>query len=68
MNIGQLVNWHPSSGGHKPARVIGFGEKNRVKIVYVDLGHPNGHVTSVPRSSLTIQGDLFEAIKVLKAA
>lgn len=58
MNVGDVVSYH-TVAGHKPARIVGFAERDGVKIVYVDIRHPNGHICTVPRTSLTVQGDLF---------
>ena len=67
MNVGDVVSYHTVSG-HKPARIVGFAERNGVKIVYVDIRHPSGHICTVPRTSLTIQGDLFGTVQIAEVA
>lgn len=62
--LGQRVAYHPSAGGHRPAQVIGFAERNGVKIVFIDIGNPSGKVATVPYSSLSVQGDLFGEIEI----
>ena len=62
--IGQRVAYHPSAGGHGPAQVLGFAERNGVKIVFIDIGNPSGKVATVPYLSLISQGDLFGEIEI----
>lgn len=44
--------------------MIGFAERNGVKIVFIDIGNPSGKVATVPYSSLSVQGDLFGEIEI----
>lgn len=62
--IGQRVSYHQSAGGHRPAQVIGFANRNGVKIVFIDIGNPSGKVATVPYLSLSSQGDLFGEIEI----
>ena len=69
ISVGDIVSYHTSSGA-RPARVIGFGMKDKVMVVYVDIRHPQGHIVTVPRSSLMAQDDLFgvQVPEVVQAA
>lgn len=67
MNVGDVVSYHTASG-HKPARIVGFADKRGAKIVYVDIRHPSGHICTVPRTSLTVQGDLFGDPEIAEVA
>lgn len=64
MNVGDYVSYFPSKGGHKQAKIIGFGERNNVKIVYVDIQNPCGHIVTVPMSSIMEQGELLGQIEI----
>lgn len=64
MNVGDYVSYYPSSGGHKQAKIIGFAERNNVKIVYVDIRNPCGHIVTVPMSSIKDQGELFPRLDI----
>ena len=64
MNVGDYVSYYPSSGGHKQAKIVGFSERNGVKIVYVDILHPCGHIVTVPKTSIMAQGELLGQIEI----